>query len=68
MGSLAKATFKPALSAYPTQTFKGGQLTIKINSEIKSFQEVDLTKLDETTNYVITEDANTGVYTITADK
>jgi hypothetical protein len=67
-GFLAKATFKPALSAYTASNYKGGQLTVKVNGIIDSFKEVDLTKLKETTTFKITEDENTGIYTITADK
>lgn len=62
---MAKATFKPTLSAYPTMTFREGQTTGNINPVIENFQEIDLTKLHEKTNFRITEDEITGKYVIT---
>lgn len=67
-GGLAKATFKPQLSAYYTTHYKGGQLTVDVNGIIETFQSIDLTKLGDQTNYVITEDLTTGIYSIALDK
>lgn len=65
--STGKCTFKPALSAYSAQNFQQGQLTVQIQTIIESFQDMDLSRLKDVTNYVIKENEQTSRYVITED-